>query len=88
MLTDHLWFKARSFGWDWTPASIEGWIVLAAFFALLAVGAGALAYEVHVGGATVRWANQLFVGWLGLLIGLLIAICWLTGERPRWRWGD
>jgi hypothetical protein len=22
------------------------------------------------------------------LSGVLIAVCWWTGEPPRWRWGD
>jgi len=25
---------------------------------------------------------------IAVLTALLIAICWLKGEPPRWRWGD
>jgi hypothetical protein len=25
---------------------------------------------------------------IAALAALLIAICWLKGEKPRWRWGD
>src|SRR5215472_16377344 len=28
---DHLWFRAKSYGWGWTPASVEGWLVLGLF---------------------------------------------------------
>ena len=86
-MTDHLWFKARAFGWGWTPVTIEGWIVTVAFLTLVLVGTGVFIYELRAG-ANVRPASLLFMGWLGLLVGLLILICWLTGERPRWRWGD
>jgi hypothetical protein len=29
-----------------------------------------------------------FLVWIGILSAALIAVCWMTGERPRWRWGD
>ena len=84
-MTDHLWFKARSFGWGWTPVAIEGWVVLFVFLTLVLISIGVFVYEIRAG-ANVRAANLLFMGWLGLLVGLLILVCWLTGERPRWRW--
>jgi hypothetical protein len=34
-----LWFPAKRYGWGWGfPTVWQGWAVLAAFFALLAVG--------------------------------------------------
>ena len=29
-----------------------------------------------------------FFGCIVALTALLIAICWLKGEPPRWRWGE
>jgi hypothetical protein len=29
-----------------------------------------------------------FIVLLALWTGLLFAVCWVKGERPRWRWGD
>jgi hypothetical protein len=26
--------------------------------------------------------------YVALLSALVVAICWRTGEPPRWRWGD
>jgi hypothetical protein len=83
----HLWFKARAFGWGWTPVSVEGWAVVIAFLALVLAGIGVFIYQLRAG-ADVRSANLLFLAWIDLLIVLLIVICWLTGERPRWRWGE
>ena len=85
-MTDHLWFKARAFGSGWTPVTAEGWIVIIAFLVLVLAGTGVFIYELRAG-ANARSTHLLFVGWIGLLSGLLILICWLTGERPRWRWG-
>ena len=28
-----------------------------------------------------------FVGYVAVLSASLVAICWLKGEPPRWRWG-
>jgi hypothetical protein len=28
-----------------------------------------------------------FLIYVGVLTVLLVAICWLKGEPPRWRWG-
>jgi hypothetical protein len=66
---------------------MEGWAVVIAFLLLVFLGSGVFIYELRVG-ADVLKADLLFMAWLGLLAGLLILICWLTGERPRWRWGE
>jgi hypothetical protein len=29
-----------------------------------------------------------FLGLLLAMTALLIAVCWLKGEPPRWRWGE
>jgi len=39
-------------------------------------------------GGDHRAAMISFFVWLGILVAALIAICFMTGERPRWRWGD
>jgi hypothetical protein len=43
-------------------------------------------YRVRTG-CDIRSATMTFLVWLTILAGALIAICWMTGERPRWRWG-
>ena len=85
-MVDPLWFKARAFGWGWTPITWQGWLVLGIFVGLTFAGIAVYIHEVKAG-AQLRAAQLLFTGWLGLLVGGLILVCWLTGERPRWRWG-
>ena len=73
------WFAAKRYGWGWGwPHAWQGWLVLAAFIGLLAMGfllfppKSELAY---------------FLTYAASLTALLIAICWAKGEPPRWRWG-
>ena len=73
------WFPAKRYGWGWgPPRTWQGWLVLAAFFALLAVGAIVFLSKQETGG---------FLAYTAVLVALLIAICYVTGEPPRWRWG-
>ena len=82
----HLWFRAKTYGWGWTPASVEGWLVLALF--LVGVGADVfvLKHRLLAGSPTAAWTG--FAAVLAVLVSLLLAVCYLTGERPRWHWGD
>jgi len=61
------------------PSSWQGWVVLAAFAALSAAAFFAFPPNEKPG--------ALFAC-IAALAALLIAICWLKGEKPRWRWGD
>ena len=73
------WSRAKRYGWGWGwPAAWQGWMVLSAFFALL--GADAIVFPPGTSLAA-------FLDYVGVLSALLIAICWLKGEPPRWRWG-
>ena len=76
-MTTKLWFPAKRYGWGWGfPTVWQGWAVLAAFFALLAVGGLVVLPGYGPAG---------FVGYTAVLCVLLIAVCWVKGERPRWR---
>ena len=78
--TPHYWFHAKRYGWGWgLPASKEGWVVLAVFLVLQIGGSAAL-----VATGQSFWMPFWIVG----LALLLVAICWLKGEPPRWRWGE
>jgi hypothetical protein len=69
------WFPAKRYGWGWgLPTAWQGWVVMALFACLLVAGAAAL-------------AAGPFAAYCGLLCVLLVAVCWVKGEPPRWRWG-
>ena len=71
------WFPAKRYGWGWgLPSCWQGWVVFGIYFVLL--GAGAL----RIGSDSL-----VFAAFAVMLSILLIAICWIKGEPPRWRWG-
>jgi hypothetical protein len=74
------WFPAKRYGrGSGPPAMWQGWAVLAAFVSLLAAGTLVL---------PPNRVLPIFLGYVALLSLALIAVCWLKGEPPRWRWGD
>ena len=78
-MSTRYWFRAKRYGWGWTPITWQGWAVLAAFVALLAAD------------AVVFLPRKALPDYIGCVVGLtilLVAVCWLKGEPPRWRWGD
>jgi len=73
-----IWFPAKKYGWGWGPPRCwQGWLVLVAYFILIGACA-VLLLPKH---------NGLFLGCVGILVAVLIFICFLKGEKPRWRWG-
>jgi nitrate/nitrite transporter NarK len=73
------WFPAKRHGWGWgLPVAWQGWLVLAVFLVLVAVGAFLFPPRTHTAG---------YVAYIVILCAALTAVCWLKGEPPRWRWG-
>lgn len=74
------WFPAKRYGWGWgVPTVWQGWAVLAAFFVLLVLGA-AIFLPGH--------RRTAFVVYSVLVSLVLVAICWMKGEPPKWRAGE
>ncbi len=79
-----LWFKNKKYGWGWTPVSWEGWLVTAVFTILTVIiflCADSLSHSVSDTLLTV-------FPYGALLFATLIAVCYKTGESPKWRWGN
>lgn len=74
-----LWFKRKKYGWGWIPASWHGWVVTL-FFLVIIVLIG-LSFDAST--TVADGVSRLLVPVL-----LLIAICYMTGERPQWQWGE
>ena len=74
------WFPAKKYGWGWSAPRIwEGWTVLAVYVCLLLAGAFAFPPARDV---------AAFLAMVAALTLVLLAVCWLKGEPPRWRWGE
>lgn len=66
-MSDRKWFKKKRFGWGWSPATWEGWLVV-------------LLYTLAVTLVSILLPAQR--GFLVMLLtALLIFICWLKGEK-------
>ena len=74
------WFHAKRYGWGWgTPASWQGWLVLIMYGALIGGGVHFFLEERR---------TIYFCAYVGAVSVTLVAVCWLKGEPPRWRWGN
>jgi hypothetical protein len=77
------WFKAKTYGWGWTPSAWQGWVVMLIY-------AGAIAVSAFV----FLFPKPTTAGWIGyfsaiaVATALLIFVCYKTGEKPGWRWGN
>ena len=71
------WFPAKRYGWGWgLPAKWQGWAVLIAWALILSGGIAGIGRH--------PLERALFTG---IMLVILLSICYLKGEPPRWRWG-
>ncbi len=75
-----IWFPALTYGYGWgIPVKWQGWVVMAAYIILITAGTFFIDSPKKL---------LLFYAYSLILTLALIFICWLKGEKPRWRWGD
>lgn len=73
-----IWFPAKRYGWGWGfPVKWQGWLVLAIYIVLV----------LELVSRRSHMARGEFLLYLLVATAGLIAIYWLKGEKPRWRWG-
>lgn len=77
------WFKRKLYGWGWVPVTWQGWAVTFIFVALIIINAIRFNPEIH----TEKEVLMKFIPQTVVLILILIGICYLKGEKPRWQWG-
>lgn len=80
-----IWFKRKTYGWGWYPATWQGWLTLLAFAVLMIANAVRLSMSTpsHTGTILTQYIPQTI-----LLVVVLLVVCYLTGETPRWQWGE
>ena len=77
-----MWFKAKRYGWGWTPVTWQGWSVLAMYvFAVYSVTRFVDNNSHSVSDSFMNFFPTIFI-----LTVFLLIICSATGEKPRWRW--
>jgi hypothetical protein len=71
------WFPAKRYGWGWgLPIRWQGWVVMLAYLGLVATGPLVLKPVPD---------PLPFVAYVSGLSLVLVLICWIKGEPPRWR---
>lgn len=78
------WFTAKKYGWGWKPTSMEGWIVTV----LYTLSIFYFFFQFDARSHSVSDTLISFLPVAIILTGLLIAICYRYGEKPRWQWGE
>ena len=87
--TKRYWFKAKRYGYGWTPATWEGWFVLGFFLLMLipAIDAITVANNTTHSVSDFFYAAFFYITFMIVDLAVLIMVCYKTGEKPRWRWG-
>jgi hypothetical protein len=81
---EHFWFKRKLYGWGWTPATWEGWIVILVYLVCVIVPTRALVMLARANGDDMPPPFKLIP--LVVFTTILIVICYKKGEKPRWQW--
>ena len=78
------WFRAKKYGWGWSPATWQGWLIIGVYIFLVLFDFNRI--DTHSHSASDTLLN--FIPETFILTIILIVICYLTGEKPGWHWGD
>lgn len=76
------WFKRKLYGWGWTPATWQGWLVTALYITFIFLFAMTIDEN-----SSDKEAIFTFVLPLIILTITFISIAYKKGEKPRWQWG-
>ncbi len=78
---NHYWFKRKLYGWGWTPATWQGWLVTLVY--VLLIGASTFILQGKTTTDTV-----VFIITFVVLLGAFVFVAYKTGEKPCWQWGN
>lgn len=80
---EHYWFKRKLYGYGWTPATKEGWLVTLAVVAFVFYKA----ISFDMGGYPESEAMDRVIVPVFAAVGFLVLVCIFKGESPKWMWG-
>ncbi len=78
-----IWFKTKTYGWGWTPATWQGWAVVALYIIAVFLSSQRILRGEEAGIIGVK----RFLFTIGILTLLLLYTCYTHGEKPGWHWG-
>jgi len=79
------WFRAKKYGWGWgLPTTWQGWIIFIAYYVFILLDFFRIDANSHSASDTIRpFIIQVVIATIILLFIVII-----TGEKPKWRWGN
>lgn len=83
MKKDKYWFVSKKYGWGWIPKTWQAYSVICIYIAVIIYSF----YLVDSNSQSVSDTLMLFIPALIFYSVILISICLIKGEKPRWRWG-
>lgn len=78
-----LWFKRKLYGWGWTPVTWQGWMAILGFIVILVTDSIRTAQPL----SSTDVPPIAFLLRIVLYVGVLMAVCYKKGEKPKWQWG-
>ncbi len=78
-----LWFRAKTYGYGWTPCTWQGWVVTLFYIASSMTIFIQIDRSNHSGSYTL---NRFALPFIALTF-FMIVICVFKGEKAGWRWG-
>ncbi len=84
MSTQKNWFKAKRYGWGWTPSTWQGWLSVAVFVSVLVIGS----LLFYGGEPETAQETAVYALWFASTCLCLVVLSYKRGEKPGWRWGD
>ncbi|MCI5051347.1 MAG: hypothetical protein MRY57_03490 [Candidatus Pacebacteria bacterium] len=76
------WFKRKLYGWGWTPATWQGWLVTLMYILLVLFFALTISED-----SAAREIVFTFILPVVLLTITFFRIAYSKGEKPKWMWG-
>ena len=77
------WFKRKLYGWGWTPATWQGWTVVAGYILVLVY----LFRNIGMAGSSPQDSLMNITAPVIIATAILIYISYKKGEKPKWQWG-
>jgi hypothetical protein len=76
------WFKRKLYGWGWTPATWQGWLLTLVFIGIVLL----LTLTIDESSSEQEVLSNLIIP-IALLTLIFLKINYLKGEKPKWMWG-
>lgn len=80
---NNYWFKAHRLGIGWTPATLEGWLLVLTYILIVLVAF----WESYRDNYTTLTLIKGMAPTIGFSTVVLLFIAYKKGEPLKWRWG-